>query len=482
MNNISPMKICVLLPDYSTTKVDYQHYDPMRNLSALMPHCTVDHVLLNKLTVHRQLKELKKGCYDIFVNLCEGYLDWEVPSIDVIYSLDLLNLPYTGPNQLLYDPSKELMKYVAYTQGVATPGYTLIESAESALQACNRLRYPLFVKPSHAGDSLGINDRSLVKNSEELYSQCKELVEEYGTLMVEEYIDGREFTVMVVRKAGSKDEVIVFRPVEYIFPEGKKFKTYALKTSELHADANIAVPDGALCEQLKKSAADIFNAFGGVGYARLDFRMDERGVLYFLEINFTCSVFYSDGFEGSADHILAIDGRGPGFFLEKIIEEGIERHKKKQKKYVVKGDAISGYGIYAVSDIEKGAVVFSGEGRSQRLITKSYVDEHWNEQDRRDFARYAYPVCDGVYLLWDEHAAEWAPQNHSCDANTAYKGLDVVANRNINKGEELTLDYSDFLNEEMEGFLCNCGNSNCKGTITGVKGNSVAYRLKNMRP
>ena len=31
------LKICVLQPDYSTTKVDYQHYDPARNLAALIP-------------------------------------------------------------------------------------------------------------------------------------------------------------------------------------------------------------------------------------------------------------------------------------------------------------------------------------------------------------------------------------------------------------------------------------------------------------
>ena len=39
-----------------------------------------------------QLKELKNKGYDVFVNLCEGYLEWDIPSIDVIYTLELLNL------------------------------------------------------------------------------------------------------------------------------------------------------------------------------------------------------------------------------------------------------------------------------------------------------------------------------------------------------------------------------------------------------
>ena len=63
------MKICVLQPDYSTSDVDYQNYDPARDLSHLMPNAQFDHVLLNKLTTYKQLKELKKKNYNIFA-LC----------------------------------------------------------------------------------------------------------------------------------------------------------------------------------------------------------------------------------------------------------------------------------------------------------------------------------------------------------------------------------------------------------------------------
>ena len=146
------MKVCVLQPDYSTSAVDYQYYDPPRNLSALLPGDEVDHIFLNKLTTYKQLKALQYKGYDIFVNLCEGYLEWEVPSIDVIYTLELLGLPYTGPSTLLYDPPKELMKYVAYCESVATPAYTLIEKEADIETACTQLQFPLFVKPAKAGE------------------------------------------------------------------------------------------------------------------------------------------------------------------------------------------------------------------------------------------------------------------------------------------------------------------------------------------
>ena len=60
------LKICVLQPDYSTSDVDYQNYDPARNISHLMPEAQVDHVLLNKLSTYKQLKELKKKNYDVY--------------------------------------------------------------------------------------------------------------------------------------------------------------------------------------------------------------------------------------------------------------------------------------------------------------------------------------------------------------------------------------------------------------------------------
>jgi hypothetical protein len=126
------MRVCVLQPDYSTTAVDYQYYDPPRDLSALLPGAQVDHVSLNKLTTYKQLKALQHAGYDVFVNLCEGYLEWEVPSIDVIYTLELLGMPFTGPTTLLYDPPKELMKYVAYCEGVPTPAYVLLEAGADA--------------------------------------------------------------------------------------------------------------------------------------------------------------------------------------------------------------------------------------------------------------------------------------------------------------------------------------------------------------
>jgi len=469
------VKVCVLQPDYSTTSVDYKNYDPPRNLTPLLPHSTVDHVFLNKLTTYKQLKELSKAGYDIFVNLCEGYPEWEVPGVDVIYALESLNLPFTGPTSATYDLPKALLKYVAYCEDVPTPIYALIEKEEDLLVFPAGLDYPLFVKPAHAGDSLGVNEDSLVNNRAALEKKCKELLPLYGSVLIEQYIEGREFTVLV---AANQDDTSCtsFKPVEYVFSSGKSFKIYSLKTSELHPSANIPCTDAALELKLRAASEKIFKTAGGLGYGRLDFRVDKNGDIFFLEMNLTCSVFYTDGYEGSADFVLKYDPIGQSGFLQHIIAEGVARHARKQRPFYMKGNSIAGYGIYAKRDLQEGQIVFVGEGRSQRLITKREVDKNWNEEEKLLFRRYAYPISQEVYILWDNNPADWAPQNHSCDANTIFDGLNVVTTRFVAAHEELTLDYANFLDATMEPFVCGCGSSNCRGKVEGTINNTLTSR------
>ena len=469
------MKVCVLQSDYTTTDVDYKNYDPPRDLSSLLPDDIVDHVFLNKLSTYRQLKELSKKNYDIFVNLCEGYLEWSVPSVDVIYFLEMLNLPYTGPTTLLYDPPKELMKYVAYTCNVETPPYILVKDISQADEVISKLSFPLFIKPAKAGDSLGIDGDSLVNDRNSLEKKLSNLLEEYQEILVEKYVPGREFTVLVAAETDGKN-CTAYNPLEFVFPEGKEFKTYSLKTSELHEECNIPCKDEHISARLKDNAAKIFTAFNGAGYARLDFRLNDNNELYFLEINFTCSVFYDKGYEGSADYILMHEFGGKKDFLHKIIKEGIARHIRNQKKYTVKGNALAGYGIYAAKNISEGEIIFAGEEKPHRLVTKKYVEQNWNTDELNSFRKYAWPVSSEVYILWDNAPAEWAPQNHSCNPNTEYAGLNVTAIKNIIAGEELTLDYTTFLNNEMESFICNCGAENCKKVIQGIQSNSITHR------
>ncbi len=463
------MRICVLQPSYARSTCDYQRYDPPRDLSPLLPGHEFHHEFLDKATAFGQIKTLQRRGFDIFVNLCEGYRDSDVPSIDVIHALEDLNLPFTGPTSRLYDPSKDLMKLVALSSGVAVPAWQLVGPGDDPAEAARGLRYPLFVKPSAYGDSLGIDERSLVTLPGDLEYQVAAKLPEFGKLLVEEYIDGREFTVLVLAGPDRTRRPVAFTPIEFLFPPGPHFKTYDLKVTQFHPECNVPCTDADLAGRLKAAAIEVFEGFTGEGYARMDFRVDPAGRVFFLEANFTCSIFYPEGYQGSADYILAFDGIGQAGFLQAVIDEGLARYARRQLPYAVKPSG-DGFAMFAAHDLPSGSVVFEGEGRSQRIVTRSHVDRTWSAADRDVFYRYAYPISSEIFVLWDTEPTGWAPQNHSCDPNTEFIGLNLVARRDIRGGEELTVDYATFYDRHMTPFDCTCGSPRCRGRVEGGKG------------
>jgi len=463
------MRVCVLQPSYEGSSCDYRHYDPPRDLSPILPEHTFHHAFLDKVSTFAQLKDLARQDFDIFVNLCEGYPDSDVPGIDVVIALEQLKLPFTGPPSTLYDQPKDVGKLVAVSAGINVPPWVLARTEADVDAASETLRFPLFVKPSAYGDSMGIDERSLVATPAGLRRQAAKRLPQYGSLLVEEYVDGREFTVLVYGTPDPSHPPIALKPLEFEFPPGPRFKTYKLKVTQFHPECNVPCMDPDLAARLQAAAVQVFAGFSGEGYVRLDFRVAPDGTIYFLETNFTCSVFYPEGFQGSADYILAFDGLGRAGFLRAIIAEGLARHARRQVPYAVRRNG-KGFAMYAARDIPAGVVVFEGEGRAQRIITRSHVERTWSVADREVFYRYAYPIGPDVFILWDKLPTGWAPQNHACDPNTAFVGLNLVARRDIRAGEELTVDYATFYDRHMTPFECTCGSPNCRGRITGGSG------------
>jgi hypothetical protein len=325
------MKICVLQPDYTGSPVDYANYDPPRNLSPWLPDDQVDHLFLRKATSYAQLMKAAKRGYDIYINLCEGYPEWDIPGFDVIWALERLNLPFTGTTMRNFLHSKETMKLVAHSCSVPTPAWWIVCSLKDLDTMPASLCYPLFVKPADSGDSLGIDDHSLVANREELRVHCSELLADFNKILIEEYVDGREFTVLIAADDESPEGVLTLTPFEFLFDATHLFKTYRMKVAEHHRSNNIPVTDPSLSARLKEIAIKIFRGFDAESYARVDMRSNRNGEIFFLEINCECSIFYPAGSEGSADYILQYEPMGHAGFLRHIIADGIKRHERRQK-------------------------------------------------------------------------------------------------------------------------------------------------------
>ncbi len=417
------MKICVLQPDYTGSAVDYGNYDPPRNLAPWLPGDQVDNLFLRKSTTFAQLMRAATKSYDIYINLCEGYPEWDIPGFDVIWALERLNLPFTGTTMRNFLHSKETMKIVAHACGVATPPWYVVRTLQDLENAPAFLKYPLFVKPADSGDSLGIDEHSLIHNQRELRVRCAELLPDFNKLLIEEYVDGREFTVLVAASG------LALTPFEFVFETADHFKTYRMKVTEHHTSNNIPVTDPTLSQCLKRMAIRIFRGFEAESYARIDIRSNSAGELFFLEINCECSIFYPEGSEGSADYILKYEPMGHAGFLQLVISDGIRRHQLRQKPFQACLASDGNLACFAARDLFKGETVVAGECQPQRYATRA--DERVAETPPQ--------LAPTVLRLRSERATDWAPFRRSHEGNLEWRELDIVAQRSIVKGEELLL-------------------------------------------
>ncbi len=70
---------------------------------------------------------------------------------------------------------------------------------------------------------------SKITNESQLLDRCKKMIAEFGGALVEEFIEGREFTVLVAENPSDKNKPITFIPLECKFKEGESFKHFDLK-------------------------------------------------------------------------------------------------------------------------------------------------------------------------------------------------------------------------------------------------------------
>ena len=154
-----------------------------------------------------------------------------------------------------------------------------------------KLKYPVFVKPSNSGSSIGI---SKVKNKKELEIAIKEASKYDSKILIEEYIKGKEIECAVLEK----DDVIASCTGE--IKPAEEYYTYNAKYN--NKESKLKIPSGIACEEeIKKLAIKAFRTIDGKGLARVDFFVTDDGKIYLNEINtmpgFTAISMYPKLFE-----------------------------------------------------------------------------------------------------------------------------------------------------------------------------------------
>src|SRR5436190_8335032 len=463
-----PMKICILDPSYENSDSPMKDYDPLSDVIRHLEGHECETVYIDKAKGVRQIVELSRRDFDVFINLCDGAWDEDRAGVEVVQTLERLGVAFTGATSNFYEPSREVMKKVCHFWGIKAPAYVLAKERASIELAAQTLQFPLITKHPNSYSSIGLTKDSRVETPAALLEQAEKMIAAYGATLIEEFIEGREFSVLVVENADDELKPFAYRPVEFGFPSGESFKHFDLKWKNYEAMTCVQCDDDELAERLEDISRKLFIGLNGAGYGRCDIRMNQKGELFMLEINPNCDVAYPLEEAGSADLILLHQPWGHREFFEKIIRAALKRQQRQHRKWHLLLDSRSRYGMYAMEDIAAGDLVEAHEEQPHVLVSQEHVRKNWNAEQQVWFSQYAYPLTDQVFVSWSPDPEHWKPINHSCDPNAWLEGLDLVARRNIAAGEEIAIDYATFYNERMDDFVCHCSARDCRKIIRGA--------------
>jgi D-alanine-D-alanine ligase len=208
--------------------------------------------------------------------------------------LKLAGVAYVGCDVLssAIGMDKDMARRLACSDEIRSARYRLLSwhsSAQEKQQFCQQvvaeLGWPLFVKPCSLGSSVGIHK---VKNNEELARAIEDALRYDETILVEEYILGREIELAVLEAAVPFTVPRVSLAGEICVNHADGFYSYTAKylesnQTELHVPAKL---DEGITKQLQGIAAEIFTRLKCRGMARVDFFVNEQnGNIYFNEIN-----------------------------------------------------------------------------------------------------------------------------------------------------------------------------------------------------
>jgi D-alanine-D-alanine ligase len=279
-------------------------YDVISTLKKMGHDVLVVEVEQDLLAIHRFVDKWKPH---VAFNLLEGFGGVSLFDQNVISYLELLGLPYTGcnPRGLMVSRNKSLSKKVLAYHEIATPSFAVVPKG-GTLKKENALTFPLFVKSLTEEASAGISKDSFVENEGELDERVRYIHEKLGTdALVEAFIDGRELYVGVL----GNQRLEAFPVWELYFgkEEGPKIATETQKfdaayRKKRHIDSG---PARGLTPELEAKVQEIAKQacrfLGMNGYARVDFRMNEKGELFVLEVNANPHIGHYEDFAKSAE-------------------------------------------------------------------------------------------------------------------------------------------------------------------------------------
>jgi len=237
------------------------------------------------------IARLQQQPVDLVFNIAEGLYgrarESQMPAI-----LDMMKIPYTfsDTQTLSLALDKAMTKQILMQNGINTPAFWSIDNPVQleALIQSGSLKYPLFVKPSCEGSSMGINSNSRVTCEEDLRNQVNLLVAAYpgSSILIEEFLPGREVTVGVI--GNREPEVLGMMSFKLLSGTDRDFfytpeiKHHWEKYLIPECPANLSADE---YQKVLDLAIGVFKTLRCRDCARIDMRFDASGEPSFMEIN-----------------------------------------------------------------------------------------------------------------------------------------------------------------------------------------------------
>lgn len=192
-------------------------------------------------------------------------------------AFDLFGIRYTGTGYLgsALAMDKGMAKQLFVSNGIPTPkGISLKRGEEQTDLADLGIHFPCVVKPCCGGSSIGV---SIVRTKDEYEAALLEALRWEDELVIEEYVEGREFSVGVIDYKALP--VIEIAPVEGFYDYKNKYKAgSAVETCPAELPKDVA-------EQMQRYAEEVARVLGLDTYSRSDFLLDKDNHIFCLEAN-----------------------------------------------------------------------------------------------------------------------------------------------------------------------------------------------------
>jgi D-alanine-D-alanine ligase len=222
---------------------------------------------------NRPLQPLLAGGFDRVFNIVHGRGGED----GVLQgALEALGLPYTGSGVLASALAMDKLRTKMLWRGVGlpTPPWCLLEGPEDLPRCAETLGFPVMVKPTLEGSSLGM---SKAHNPAEL-AQAYETASRFGcAVFAEVWITGREYTAAVLE--GEALPLIRLETPNAFYDFDAK---YCAGTTQYHCPCGLPPEEERALQRL---ALDACHWLGVTGWGRADLLVDGEGRPWLIEVN-----------------------------------------------------------------------------------------------------------------------------------------------------------------------------------------------------